>query len=346
MKLRVLSEADCRAVLDMPAAIDIQAEAFSLLAEGRSVEGLRSFATSEDPPGVAIFNPCFLRGGLGYGVKVISDFYENEKRSLTRMTGIVALFDGATGHPRAVMEAGYLTDLRTGAGTGLAARHLARRDSRTVAIIGAGRVARNQLAALAEVFALERVFVSTRSARRAEDFVRRMKAAGGRIPESIEIVESRDSAVRRADIVVAATTSETPVFSGTWLKPGTFVASVGAYEPTSREVDSETIRRASKLVIDSRTDCLDHAGDLMIPIGERIIKREQVAQIAELVSGACPGRQSDDEITYYKSIGVPIQDLLTAQHILRRAEQRGVGIEIDIGGEVDQVRARDPRIGC
>ena len=332
MKLRILSEADCRSVLDMRSAIDIQAKAFTLLAEGRSVEGLRSFATSEDPPGVAIFNPCFLRNGLGYGIKVISDFYENEKRHAARMTGLVALFDGTTGYPRTVMEAGYLTDLRTGAGTGLAARYLARRDSRTVAIIGAGRVARNQLLALSELFDLERVLLSTRSTGRAEGFIQRMNSAGGRVPKDIRVVNSRE-AVRHADIVVAATTSETPVFSGAWLKRGTFVASVGAYEPSAREVDSETIQRSGKLVIDSRADCLDHAGDFMIPIREGIIRREQVAQIAELVSGVRPGRSSDEEITYYKSIGVPIQDLVTAQHIERRAQQRAIGTEIDIGGE-------------
>ena len=112
--LRILSESDCRAVLDMAAAIDIQAEAFSLLAAGKSVEGLRSFASSEDPPGVAIFNPCFLRGGAGYGIKVISDFYDNEKRGIVRMSGLVCLFEGDTGRPYTVLEAGYLTDLRTG----------------------------------------------------------------------------------------------------------------------------------------------------------------------------------------------------------------------------------------
>jgi ornithine cyclodeaminase/alanine dehydrogenase-like protein (mu-crystallin family) len=335
MKLRILSEADCRAVLDMAAAIEIQAEAFTLLAEGRSVEGLRSFAASENPPGVAIFNPCFLRDGQGYGIKVISDFYDNEKHGAVRMSGLVALFDGRTGHPFALLEAGYLTDLRTGAGTGLAARYLARHDSRTVAIIGAGRVARNQLWALAELFGLETVLLSTRSIKRAEDFIERMKNIGGRVPQDIRIVESRERAVRDADIVVAATTSDTPVFSGEWLKPGAFVAAVGAYEATMREVDSETIRRASNLVIDSRTDCLDHAGDLVIPISDGIIRREQVAEIAELVSGKRPPRKSDSEITYYKSIGVPIQDLITAQHIARRAAERGIGAEIDIGGDSD-----------
>ena len=167
MKLRILAQADCRAALDMAGAIEAQAQAFRLLAQGRSVQGLRSFVTSETPPGVAIFNPAFLRGGAGYGIKVISDFYDNDKRGLARMSGLVCLFDGTSGHPRAVLEAGYLTDLRTGAGTALAARYLARGNSRVLALIGAGRVARNQLAALAEVFALETVFLSTRSNARA-----------------------------------------------------------------------------------------------------------------------------------------------------------------------------------
>jgi ornithine cyclodeaminase/alanine dehydrogenase-like protein (mu-crystallin family) len=333
MKLRILSESDCRSVLNMATAIDIQGEAFTLLAQGRSVEGLRSMATSETPRGVAIFNPCFLREGKGYGIKVISDFYENDKRGVVRMSGLVCLFDGETGHPHTVLEAGYLTDLRTGAGTGLAARYLARKDSKVLTIIGAGRVARNQLEALAEIFDLQTVFLSTRSAERGNEFIARMSAAGGRIPKDIRLVESREDAIRDSDIVVAATTSKNPVVSGAWLRPGTFVASVGTYENTMREVDSETIKRSSKLVIDSRADCLHNAGDFVIPIGEGVIRRDQIAEIAEVVGGARPPRQSDDEITYYKSIGVPIQDLVTAQHMARLAAQRGIGTEIEIGGD-------------
>jgi ornithine cyclodeaminase/alanine dehydrogenase-like protein (mu-crystallin family) len=333
MKLRILSEADCRAVLDMGAAIDIQAEAFTLLASGAAVEKLRSFATSVDPPGIAIFNPCFLRQARGYGIKIISDFYENEKKGAVRMSGLVALFDGTTGHPHTLLEAGYLTDLRTGAGTGLAARYLARPDSRVVTIIGAGRVARNQLWALAHVLDIETVLISTRSADRAREFTARVQSMGNRMPRDIRLVESRKEAVHKADIVVAATTSHEPVFSGEWLKPGTFVAAVGAHTADMREVDSDTIRRAAIAVIDSRADCLDHAGDLVIPIKEGVIRRDEVTEIAELVAGKRRPRGADDEITYYKSVGVPIQDLVTAQHMARNAAQHGVGTVIDIGGD-------------
>jgi ornithine cyclodeaminase len=333
MKLRILAQADCRAALDMAGAIEAQAQAFRLLAQGRSVQGLRSFVASEAPPGVAIFNPSFLRGGGGYGIKVISDFYDNDKRGLARMSGLVCLFDGMSGHPQAVLEAGYLTDLRTGAGTALAARYLARPSSRVLALIGAGRVARNQLAALAEIFALETVFLSTRSNARAERFISDMAGAGGRIPRDIRMAASCEQAVRHADMVVAATTSPTPVIAGAWLAPGTFVAAAGAHQPTTREVDSATLQRASKRVIDSRTDCLDQAGDFVIPIAEGVIGREQVSELAEVTTGEKPARERDDEITVYKSIGVPIQDLVTAQAIVQRAAQLGLGTEIDIGGD-------------
>src|SRR5690606_27154918 len=116
MQLRILSENDVRSVLRMADAIDVQAEAFTVLARGETIEGLRSFAVSEAPPGVAIFNPAFLKGGNGYGLKVVSDFYENEKRGVPRMSALIALFDGHTGQPRTVMEGSYLTDVRTGAG--------------------------------------------------------------------------------------------------------------------------------------------------------------------------------------------------------------------------------------
>ena len=177
----------------MATAIEVQAQAFALLAQGRSIAGLRSFAKSEDPPGIAIFNPCFLRGGAGYGIKIVSDFYDNDRRDIARMSGLVCVFDGQTGHPQAVLEAGYLTDLRTGAGTALAARHLARSDSKVVALIGAGRVARNQLLALAEIFDLEALFLATRSRARADDFMERMQRAGGRIPRDRRIVPSAAS---------------------------------------------------------------------------------------------------------------------------------------------------------
>jgi len=335
MQLRILSENDVRSVLRMTDSIDIQARAFTALAEGQSIEGLRSFAVSESPPGVAIFNPSFLKDGKGYGLKVVSDFYQNSGRGVPRMSALVALFDGMTGQPRTVMEGGYLTDVRTGAGTALAARYLCRKDSRVIAVIGAGRVARNQLEALSVEHSFERVLVATRSRERGEEFIDRMRIAGNGVPTDIELVDDRAKAVAEADIVVCGTTSHDPVFPGNSLRPGTFVVGAGAYASDMREVDTETIQRANKHVIDSKNDCLEDSGDLLMPAKEGVFDIERVVEIADLIGGRAPGRESEEEITFYKSMGVPIQDLVTAQFVEERAIDQGIGILIDIGGDHD-----------
>jgi ornithine cyclodeaminase len=310
----------------------VQAEAFALLAAGRAVEGLRAIARSDDPPGVAIFNPCFLRGGTGYGIKVVSDFYGNTARGLPRMSAVITLFDGTTGLPRTLMEGGYVTDLRTGAGTALAARHLARKDSKVLAVIGAGRVARNQIEALMVEFELKSIRIATRTRGRGEALIDQLR---GQHKADLSLAKDAQTAVRDADIVVAATTSSQPVVQGRWLKPGAFVAAVGAFAIEHRELDDEVITRASCHVIDSRADVLDRAGDFVTPIGKGILKREQVAEVAEIVSGARSGRRAREDITVFKSSGVPIQDLVTAQHIERRAVERKVGLELELGGDHD-----------
>ena len=334
MRLRILTENDVRSLIDMDAAIPIQEEAFTRLAARESVEGLRSFVVSETPPGVAIFNPSFLKDGGGYGVKIVSDFFGNTERGVARMSAIVTLFDGETGHPRTVMEGGYLTDLRTGAGTGAAARRLARAESRVVAVVGAGRVARNQLQALARTHDLERVLIAGRSETRARAFATWIREADD-LPDDVAVARSTVEAVGDADIVVAATTSSEPVLFGRDLRPGTFVAAAGANVATAREVDTEIVRRAGKLVIDSPADSLANAGDLAIPLAEGAIRKEDIAGIAEIIAGARPGRETEGEITYYKSLGLPIQDLITAQHIERRAIDAGAGTVIDLGGDHD-----------
>jgi ornithine cyclodeaminase/alanine dehydrogenase-like protein (mu-crystallin family) len=333
VKLRILSELDARNCLDMIGAIEAQEEAFALLGAKQTIDGLRSFVPSESLPAVTIFNPCYLKNGRGFGIKVVSDFLCNDNVAIPRMSALVVLFCGQTGLPRTVMEGGFLTDMRTGAGTALAARHLARPESTSLVLFGAGRVARNQLAALAEVLPLTRVRIVTRSKERAEEFVRWARRAGGRIPQDTVVATSAIAAIAEADIVVCATTATQPVLSGAALRSGTFVAAAGANRLDAREVDSETIRRASKRVIDSRADCLEHAGDLQIPLSEGIIRESDVAEIGELIAGRRPGREAPEEITYYKSIGVPIQDLWTAQRIEARAIAAGIGTVIEIGGD-------------
>ena len=332
MRLRILSEDNIRQIINMDDAIDIQRDAFGLIGDDLVVSGLRSYATSQTPPGIAIFNPAFLKSGRGYGIKVVSDFFENEDRGIARMSSLVSLFDGETGHPPTVMEGGYLTDLRTGAGTGLAATFLARKDSEVLAVIGAGRVALNQISAISRICPISRILIATRTPARGELLKNHLIATESWSAEQIELDRSPDHAVAEADIVVCATTSQTPTFSGSCLKAGTFVAAVGANIAGAREVDSETITRMAKIVIDSREDSLKNAGDLLIPISEKGIEASSVKELSELVRGKARGLENREQLTYYKSIGLPAQDLAMAQAIELKAKADDIGVVIEIGG--------------
>lgn len=327
MKVRVLTEADCRRLLNMAEAIPLQGDAFRSLAAGEAVDGLRSHAVSESPPGVAIFNPCFLKKGRGYGVKVVSDFYENSGDDVPRMTASMTLMDGTTGAPHTFMEAGYLTDLRTGAGTGFAATVLARPDADELAVIGAGRVARFQILALVEALPIRKVRISTRTEARGRELIADLGDLGG---VSVELVGSPREAVRGAGIVIAATTARAPVLDGADVEPGSLVVSVGSYEATFRELDSEVVRRAALCVIDSVADCLPDAGEYQMAAAEGVLRLESVVGIGDIALDASRGRRHDDDIVVYKSIGVPIQDLFTGEAIARKAREHGVGLVVEM----------------
>ena len=272
MKLRILAQADCRAALDMAGAIEAQAQAFRLLAQGRSVQGLRSFVASEAPPGVAIFNPCFPA-----------------RRSRLRHQGHLRFLRQrqarACAHERARLP--LRRDERPsagGAGSGLPHRsaHRGRDCAR-----GAVPRAREQQGSRVDWRGARGAQPACRACRglRARngaplDAQQRARGAvhighGGRgWPDAARRppCSSCEQAVREADIIVAATTSATPVIAGAWLRPGAFVAAVGAHQPTTREVDSRHRRSARRMrVIDSRADCLDQAGDFVIPIAEGVI---------------------------------------------------------------------------
>ena len=326
MKLRILAEKDCRAVLDMAQAIELQRQAFQHLADQRAIGGLRSVAQGDDPPSVTIFNPCFLTGGAGFGIKVVSDFERNALAGLTRLSALVAVFDGRTGHPEAVMEGGYLTDVRTGAGVALAASLMARTDSHSLTLIGAGRISWNVLLAVAHMFKLQRVQVHTRTRARGERFVAAAQALarieGSGVPVDTTLVDDPAPAIGQSDLVIAATTSSTPVIHGDWLRPGTFVATAGSYSATAREVDSAAVKRASVRAVDSVRDSLDRVGDYVIPLTEGVIERSSVADFASIVADRTPGRETPEDITYFKSCGVAAQDLITGQHIARECARR------------------------
>lgn len=330
MRLRILSKSDVQRALQMRECIEVMKSAFAQLSAGEATVPLRTQVPVAANEGVTIFMPAYLGQTGDLGAKIVSVFSRNAARGLPTIHAVVVVVDSATGVPLALMDGTYLTALRTGAASGAATDLLARRDAHVAAIFGAGTQGRTQLEAVCAVRSITRAFVYDGVPEQAARYAEEMRSRGGPIPDDVRVAASPEEAVRQADVICTATTSSTPVFDGRTVRPGTHINAVGAYTPQMQEVDEETIRRA-KVVIDSRQASLAEAGDLLIPLRRGLFTEAHIhAEIGEIVSGRKPGRESDQEITYFKSVGVAVQDVAAARRVLDRAAELGLGVEVDL----------------
>ncbi len=320
MKIRILSAADVNAALPMPKAITAMRRAFSQLSAGQTETPLRARLDVEK--GVTLLMPAYLKQSREMGVKIVSVFAENSLLGLPVVNAAVLALNPQTGQPLALLEGNSLTAIRTGAGGGLAADLLARQNAAAAALFGAGVQARAQLQALLAVRKITQVYLISRSRPSAE----KLAAEIALWPDApaVTLAESPRQAVQNADIVITATTSATPVFDGADLKPGAHITGVGSYTPQMQEVDAETVLRA-KVVVDSREACLAEAGDIIIP------NAPIHAELGQIVNGQKPGRQSAEEITFFKSVGVAAQDAAAAATALAEAERLGLGTVVNLG---------------
>ena len=321
MSIRILSAADVRAALPMPKAIDAMRHAYSQLSAGTAIAPPRQHIATDK--GVTLIMPAYLREHSQFGIKVVSVYDDNPNLNLPRITATVLVLDPATGAPKAFMDGASLTAIRTGAGGGVAADLLARKNAKTVGLFGAGVQARSQLQAVMAVRNIGRVNLISRTQASAEQLATEISEWTTNSPE-VNLVPTPQEVVQDADIVLCATTSATPLFDGNALQPGTHITAVGTYVPEKREVDTTTIRRADRIVVDSREACLAEAGDLIIP------NADIDAEIGEIVNGDKPGRQSDSEITFFKSVGVAVQDAVAGAAVLAAAEVKGLGVLADL----------------
>ncbi len=321
MPIRILSASDVRAALPMPKAIDAMRHAYGQLSAGKATAPPRQHIATDK--GVTLFMPAYLHQSGELGIKVVSVYDDNPNHNLPRITATVLVLDPATGVPKAFMDGSSLTAIRTGAGGGLAADLLARQNAKTVGLFGAGVQARAQLQAVRVVRNITQVNLISRTAASAQQLA--AEISGWQEAPQVNIVPTPREVVADADIVLCATTSATPLFNGNTLKAGTHITAVGTFVPEKREVDTTTIRRANRIVVDSREACLEEAGDLIIP------NAHIHAEIGEIVNGSKQGRQADDEITFFKSVGVSVQDAVAASAVLTEAEAKGLGTLIEIG---------------
>jgi ornithine cyclodeaminase/alanine dehydrogenase-like protein (mu-crystallin family) len=317
----VLDENTVRDLLTMQDAIDAVADSFRAISSSstaairadvedpqRSVRGLLLGTYAGELDGV-----CFKVVGNWRGVR----------------SGVILVFDAATGEADVIVPSAHITDLRTGAASGAATRALARRDTAQLAMLGTGRQSTMQLEAMLAVRPFQTVTVWNRTNSTAESWIESVES---RLPPgrpSFRLAPTPREACRDADVVVVATRATEPVLQGDWLRPGCHVNGIGASTPELSELAPSVMRRAGLVTVDCKQLAL-RTGDFMRALRDGVIATEEVAEIGEVLKGRLAGRTSEDEITVFKSVGHAANDLAVARMLARRARAEGRGIEVHL----------------
>jgi alanine dehydrogenase len=322
----ILSEADLRAVLTMRDVIDAVEQGFRALARGDATvpERLRLDVPAHN--GVLLDMPAYadLDGTGALGTKIVSVFEQNARRGLEIVQAVYLLLDSETGVPISLMNGRFITAIRTAATSAVATKLMAAPGSKRLAVFGAGVQAQFHIQAMIEVAEIEHVMIASRSADKARALADRVRAVHD-LP--CQLV-SAEQAAAKANLICTCTSSPTPLFDGSLLNAGTHINAVGAFTPSTRELDTEAVRRG-RVIIDAESAAGREAGEILIPISEGAIGVSHVkGTLAELVSGKVAGRESLSEITLFKSCGLAIEDLVTARLAYAKAIARGIGTKV------------------
>ncbi len=324
----LLNRAELERLLDVRAVIEAVERGFADYSAGKVQMPVRTAVRMSDPPGILLLMPCAMTESRALGTKLVSVYPRNPSRGLPTIGALYVLSDYETGFPVAVMDAGFITGLRTAAASAVATRYLAREDARTLGIFGTGVQAEFHALAVPAVRPVERILVWGSSPDKARQFAAKMQ---DRCRAPLEAGASLE-AVAAADIVVTGTTATQPLFAGSLVQPGAHVNGVGSHAPATRELDADLVAR-SRVVVDTYEAAFAEAGDLLLAIEEGRIDREHVAaEMGEIVLGRKPGRERADEITIFKSCGVAFEDAVTASLAVERARAEGVGVAFDFAG--------------
>jgi len=328
----LLTEDDVKAVLTMDDLIETMTSALQRFSTGGVVQPVRSVVVVDEhaffgvmPAYVRRAQPGGERSDASLGAKLVTVFESNTARGLPTHLASIALLDPETGALRALLDGRYITESRTAAVSAVTSRALARKTASSLAIIGSGVQARSHLEALSRVHRLRQVTVWSPNKDRREQFAR---DALTDVPR-INAVDHAGEAIVGADLIVLATSSPTPVIESNWVKPGAHVMSVGACRPNQREMDPELVQRG-RLFVDSRAAALVESGDVVMGIQEGRFTADHIrAEIGELVNGA-RGRETDHDVTIFKSLGLAVEDVTAADLAYRRAVERGIGKELEL----------------
>lgn len=326
----ILSRQEVETLLDLDRLVDALAEAMVELSAGRVSMPARVAAKVASVDGLLGAMPAYLQSSHTLAVKLVTVFPHNDGHGLPSHQAVILVFDGETGAPLAMMDGGYITAVRTAAGSALATRLLANPEAGVLAIVGTGVQARAHARLIPRVRPVREIRVAGRSREKAEALAQEISAE---IKIPAHVFESPQQALQGADLICATTQSAEPVVRGKWLAPGAHLNSVG-FNPQGREVSGDAVAK-SLVVVESRQAALapfpSGSNDLAWAIRDGLIAAGDIhAEVGELVSGTRPGRTSRDQITLYKSVGVAVQDAAAAQLVLSAARNARAGRELEI----------------
>jgi ornithine cyclodeaminase/alanine dehydrogenase-like protein (mu-crystallin family) len=330
----LLSAREVEELLDVDALIDALAGAMVDLSAGRASVPNRVGARVDERDGLLAAMPGYTPSAGALASKLVTLFPHNAASGLPVHQALIAVFDPADGRPAALLDGTAITAIRTGAGSALATRMLARDNAATLAILGTGVQARSHARAVTRVRSFAELRVAGRDRAKAETLAQEL---GNELDVPVRAATSWQEACDGADVVCATTAALEPVVRREWLAQGSHVTSVG-YHPQGREVDDATVADAV-VVVESRAAALTpvpagsndpRSNDLLQPIARGLIAAHDIAEIGELVAGSKPGRSSSEQITLYKSVGVAVQDGAAAALVLRTARERGTGVDVPL----------------
>ncbi|MBA7637437.1 Delta(1)-pyrroline-2-carboxylate reductase [subsurface metagenome] len=326
MTVLLLSGADVKKLISIRETIEAVEEAFLAKGLGKAQMPPKSYVFFNRYEGDFRVMPAYLEDTEAAGVKIVNVHPQNpSKYSMPTVMATIVLLDPRTGAPLAIMDGTTITNVRTGAAGAVAAKYLAQKDSRVVALIGAGAQAMTQFLALNEIFKIEELRVSDKVEANAKKYASEVKK---RFDISIKVTDAKE-AVQGADIIVTTTPVKSPIVMNDWVSEGVHINAIGADAPGKQLLDPEILKRA-KIIIDNWEQA-SHSGEINVPLSKGMLAREDMhAELGEIVSGKKSGRTSRDEITVFDSTGLAIQDVATAWLVYKKAKEIDMGTKVEL----------------
>lgn len=304
-------------VFSMRDAIESNKQAFRIYSNGESSVPLRTNIDISKYAGQSLFMPAYVESLNAIGIKIVSVFPQNNSKNLPVCPAEMLLMDGETGIIKAIIDGTYLTQIRTGAASGVATEVLSNKNSKIGALIGTGGQAFHQLEAMLEARPnLDEVRIFSRNQEKVFSFIDSATPMLSRFKAKLLGVTTSDDAIKDADIITLITTSKIPVINGDLVKKGAHINGVGSYTEEMHEIDEKTLIKASKIYVDSLSATLEEAGDLITPLKKNIISKNNITgEIGSLLLSNISGRKHADEITVFKTVGMAVMDIVAAHNI-------------------------------